>query len=230
MGLRLMPLLLILCCQTGSNYEKLASAKAALPKPPEVVAKPVGSVVIRPFTFAEVANRTETFRKAFVVPGYKGIDYDIYGRPERADERAGMKTIYSLDEAHALVSAEMSQLDLKATPEAAMLPDDALVLSVNVSASETSMRIHTYGCWPFAGTVMYIINRDIYSVVSFSRLEYKLENAGVIVKKGSLDVLTESKFSFWGSYAGFAILESYEDALGEHMKHISSDLAAVIRS
>lgn len=198
-------------------------------KAPEAGTNLLPSLAIRPFTFTPVHNRTETFRKGFIVPGYKGIDYDIFGRADRADERSGMQNIASLPDAHVMLSRELSQLDLQATPAAPELAADALALSINISQVEASMRIHTYGCWPFAGTVMYIINSDIYTVLSRTRLEYRLENARSTVKKGSLDVLTESKFSFWGSYAGFAILESYEDALSQHLKQIAAELAAVLR-
>lgn len=229
MALRFIPILVVLCCKTGSNYEKLAIAHAAVLPQTEIVGILPVTLAIRPLEFAAYTRRVETFRKGFVVPGYLGIDYDIYGRPGREDEQTGMQTINSLTDAHLVLVNELAKLDIKTLPAVDEIPEDAQVLSVKILGSETSLRIHTYGCWPFAGTVMYIINRDIYSVITETRLEYQLRSPRETLKKGNLTILSESRFSFWGSYGGTAILESYDEALDHHLKDMAERLAREIR-
>lgn len=215
----------IFACKTGSNFESLQA------RAPKSVADAgsgavAGTFYIRPFTFAEMPHRSDMHRKAFVVPGYKGIDFDTYGRGALPDEKSGLKTIASLNNVHALVADELTKLDIKTIPGES--EEGGSVLSVKVLSTESSLRMHTYGCWPFVGTLVYLVNGDIYSVVSHTLAEYAV--AGAANKKGFIEVYTTKTFSFWGTWAGMDILESFTEAQEQHAKEIAAALALKLRS
>lgn len=218
-------LAVMLACKTGSNFEFLQS------RVPKTVAEPstgavAGTFYIRPFTFAEMDHRSEMHRKAFVVPGYKGIDFDTYGRTAASDEKSGMKTIASLGNVHALVAEELTKLDIKTI--ANETEEEGSTISIKVLGTESSMRMQTYGCWPFVGTLVYLVNGDIYSVISHTRAEYSVTGT-VAAKFGVLEVYTTKDFSFWGTWAGMGILESFTEAQEQHVKELAAALAVKIR-
>jgi hypothetical protein len=222
--------ILILGCKTGSNYEKLKQPRTAVAETPAPAGLAARTFLVRPFTFAEVGDRTEMFRRAFLVLGYKGIDFDTYGRMDPADQKTGMKTIYSLPEVHKLIAAQLTRLEIPTVVDADVPPDKGGVLDVRVLGSESSLRIHTYGCWPIVGTVVYLFNADIYTVVTKTRFEYRV--SGIPVKEPSaiLEVYSEKDFSFWETYLGFEISESFEEAQTEHVKDIAGRLARLLRA
>lgn len=215
----------MLACKTGSNFESLQG------RAPKTIADSgsgivTGTFYIRPFTFAAMEHRSEMYRKAFIVPGYKGIDFDTYGRTGATDEKSGMKTIASFNNVHALVAEELTKLEIKTI---ANEPEEGGgTISIKVLSTESSMRMHTYGCWPFVGTLVYLVNGDIYSVISHTRAEYSVTSSGA-EKSGLLDVYTTKDFGFWGTWAGMEILESFTEAQEQHAKEIAAALAAKIR-
>ncbi len=215
-------------CRTGSNYEKLKQPKTVAAETPASTGPATRPFLIRPFTFAEIGDRTEMFRKAFVVPGYKGIDFDTYGRMDPADQKTGMKTIYSLPEVHKLFAAELTRLEIPTVVNVEIPPDKGGVLDVRILGSESSLRMHTYGCWPIVGTVVYLFNADIYTVVTKTRLEYKITGMAAKEPSGTLEIYSEKDFSFWGSYMGFDIYESFEEAQAGHIKDIAARLARTL--
>lgn len=218
--------LLALGCKTGSNYEKLkAPVTPAATTPPAAL---TGTYLIRPFTFAEVGDRSEMFRKAFVVPGYKGVDFDTYGRMDPSDQKTGMKSIYSMPDVHKLLAAELEKLDVKTVTDTELASEKGGVLAVRVVGSESSMRMHTYGCWPVVGTVVYLFNADIYTVVTKTKLEYTLSATGGDPRGGTLEIYSEMDFSFWGTYMGFDLYESFETAQIGHVKDIAAKLRPVL--
>lgn len=216
----------MIACKTGSNFETLQS------RLPQTVADPASTAVtgtfyIRPFAFVEMDNRSEMYRKAMVVPGYKGIDFDTYGRTGAPDEKSGMRTIASLTNVHALVAEELTKLEIKtiaSDPE-----DGGGVISVKVLSTESSLRMHTYGCWPFVGTLVYLVNGDIYSVISHTQAEYSVTGTGA-AKSGLLDVHTKKDFSFWGTWAGMEILESFSTTQEQHARELAAALAVKMRT
>lgn len=215
----------LFACKTGSNFEVLQSQ---LPKKnSDSGSGPVaGTFYIRPFIFAEMEHRSVMYRKAFVVPGYKGIDFDTYGRTGAANEKSGMKTIASLNNVHALVAEELTKHEIKTI---ANEPEEGgNTISIKVLSTESSMRIHTYGCWPFLGMLVYLVNGDMYSVVSHTRAEYSVTGVGT-AKSGFIDVYTAKDFGFWGTGAGMEILESFIEAQEQHAKEIAAALAVKIR-
>lgn len=224
-----LPYLLLLAtvfaCKTGSNFESLQghAPKSVADAGSGAVA---GTFYIRPFTFAETQHRSDMYRKAFVVPGYKGIDFDTYGRGSQPDEKSGLKTIASLNNVHALVADELTKLEIKTI--AGEAEEGGSVLNVKVLRTESSLRMHTYGCWPFIGTLVYLVNGDVYSVVSHTRAEFAV--AGAATKNGFFEVYTTKTFSFWGTWAGMEILESFTEAQEQHAKEIAAALALRLRS
>ena len=222
---RLLLLATLFACRTGSNFETLQS------RAPKTVADSgsgavTGPFYIRPFTFAEMNHRSEMYRKAFVVPGFKGIDFDTYGRSAAADEKSGMKTIASLANVHALVAEELTKLDIKTI--ANETEEGGSTISMKVLSTESSMRMHTYGCWPFVGTLVYLVNGDMYSVISHTKAEYSVTGGGA-ARSGLLDVYTAKDFGFWSTWAGMEILESFTEAQELHAKEIAAALAVKIR-
>ena len=211
--LRTALLVALFACKTGSNFEMLQSQ---LPKKnADSGSGPVaGTFYIRPFTFAEMEHRSEMHRKAFVVPGYKGIDFDTYGRTGTSDEKSGMKTIASLGNVHALVAEELTKLDIKTI--ANETEEGGSTISIKVLSTESSMRMHTYGCWPFVGTLVYLVNGDMYSVISHTRAEYGVTGGGA-ARSGLLDVSTAKDFGFWSTWAGMEILESFEMCIRDRL-------------
>lgn len=222
---RLLLLATLFACRTGSNFETLQS------RAPKTVADSgsgavTGPFYIRPFTFAEMNHRSEMYRKAFVVPGFKGIDFDTYGRSAAADEKSGMKTIASLANVHALVADELTKQEIKTI---ANEPEEGgRIISVKVLGTESSLRMHTYGCWPFVGTFVYIVNGDIYTVLSYTRAEYTITDGGA-VRSGMLEVYTRKEFGFWSTWAGMEILDSFTEAQEQHAREIAAALAQKIR-
>jgi hypothetical protein len=216
-------------CKTGSNYEKLKAVKPATAMPAATAGAASATYLIRPFTFVEMGDRTDMFRKAFIFPGYKGIDFDSYGRMDPSDQKSGMKTLYSLPDVHALVADELAKLEVKTSINPDGAPEDAVKLDVRVLGSESSLRMHTYGCWPVVGAVVYIFNADIYTVVTRTRLEYSIGAETKTPRKGTFDVYSEMDFSFWGSYMGFGLYEAFNEARDAHLKQIAADLAVVLR-
>lgn len=223
--LRAALLVAMFACRTGSNFEMLQSQ---LPKKnADSGSAPVaGTFYIRPFTFAEMEHRSVMYRTAFVVPGYKGIDFDTYGRTGASDEKSGMKTIASLNNVHALVAEELTKLDIQTIANEA--EEGGSTISVRVLSTESSMRMHTYGCWPFVGTLVYLVNGDMYSVVSHTRAEYSVTGGGA-AKSGLLDVYTAKDFGFWSTWAGMEILETFTEAQELHARELAAALAVKIR-
>lgn len=215
-------------CKTGSNYERL--------KRPKVSPAPVGSTGapatktfwIRLFTFAEIGDRTEMFRKAFVIPGYKGIDFDTYGRMDPSDQKTGMKTLYSIPDVHQQVAKALGKLDISAVSDENAAPEISHTVDVRVLGSESSMRMHTYGCWPIVGTVVYLFNADIYTVVTRTQIEYTIAGTAGNPQVGKLEIYSEMDFSFWGTYMGFDIYESFEAAQTGHIADIAGQLATLL--
>ena len=224
-----LPYLLLLAtvfaCKTGSNFESLQghAPKSVADAGSGAVA---GTFYIRPFTFAEMQHRSDMYRKAFVVPGYKGIDFDTYGRGSLPDEKSGLKTIASLNNVHALVAGELTKLEIKTI--AGEVEEGGSVLNVKILSTESSLRMHTYGCWPFVGTLVYLVNGDVYSVVSHTRAEFTV--AGAANKNGFIEVYTTKTFSFWGTWAGMEILDSFTETQEQHAKEIAAALALKLRS
>lgn len=215
-------------CKTGSNYEKLKAPNSPVATPAQPLAPLTGTYVIRPFTFTEVGNRSEMFSKAFVVPGYKGVDYDTYGRMDPSDQKTGMKTIYSLPEAHKLLAAELTKLEVQTLTDTDTPPEKGGVLDVRILGSESSLRMHTYGCWPIVGSLVYLANQDIYTVVTKTKLEYKLSSTGGNPRSETIEVYSEMDFSFWGTYMGFDLYESFEAAQAGHVKDLATRLRTVL--
>ncbi len=212
-------------CKTGSNFEALQSAA------PKAVADPgsgpvAGTFYIRPLAFADMPNRSEMHRKAFVVPGYKGIDFDMYGRGGAADEKSGMKTIASLENMHALVAEELTKLEI--TTVASEPEDGGAVINLKVLNTESSLRMQTYGCWPFVGFFAYLVNGDVYSVISQTRAQYAITGNGE-AKTGLLEIYTRKDFGFWVSWAGMEIMESFKETQEQHARDLAAALAQKIR-
>lgn len=205
-----------LSCKTGSNYENLQQLRR---HPEKTVEAPAisGTYYIRPFVFVERTNRSEMFRKAFVVPGYKGIDFDGYGRMAASDENAGMRTFSSQPDVHIAVGEEIGRLGAKVFVATDAPPDGAQVIEVKVLNSESSMRMHTYGCWPFVGFFVYLVNGDVYTTIVHTQAEFRLTGGGK-TKSGRLDVYTAKDFGFWTTYAGMEILESFSETQQAHVK------------
>ena len=212
-------------CKTGSNFESLQgyASTAIADAGSGLVA---GTFYIRPFTFAEMQHRSDMYRKAFVVPGYKGIDFDTYGRGSLLDEKSGLKTIASLGNVHALVADELTKMEIKTI--AGEVEEGGSVINLKVLSTESSLRMHTYGCWPFVGTLVYLVNGDVYSVVSHTRAEYAV--TGAETRNGFIEVYTTKTFSFWGTWAGMEILESFTEAQEQHAKEIAAAFALKLRS
>lgn len=221
-------LLTLNACKTGSNYEKLKRPKVS---PPPLISTGLPATKtfwIRPFTFAETGDRTEMFRKAFVVPGYKGIDFDTYGRMDPADQKTGMKTLYSIPDVHQQVAVALGKLEISAVSDENAAPEISHTVDVRIVDSESSMRMHTYGCWPIVGTIVYLFNADIYTVVTKTRLDYAIAGSAGNPRTGSIEVYSETDFSFWGTYMGFDIYESFELAQTGHITDIAKHLAPLL--
>lgn len=218
---------LSLLCQTGSNYEKLKkkpSAEVAVP-----AAAPPLTYVIRPLTFTAMPDRTEMYRKAFIVPGYKGIDFDGYGRMAASDEKTGMRTLYSTPDMNRVLSEELNKLELKTIAGTEQGTDAAALVDIHVRKSETSLRMHTYGCWLFVGFFVYLVNGDVYTVLAESQLDYTIAIPGKPARQGTLTVYSEKDFGFWTTYAGFEVLESFEEGQKNHFKDIALKLSTVLK-
>ena len=218
---------LILCLtvaayKTGSNFENLQANASS--KGNEVTAI-TGTYWLRPFAFRETHHRSEMFRKAFVLPGYKGIDFDGYGRMAASDEKTGMRTIYSTPEVHLEVAEALRKLGATMYAGEGELPDTATEVKVTVQNSESSLRMHTYGCWPFVGFFVYLVNGDIYTVLIHTKLDYQI-GAG---RRGTLNISTRKEFGFWTSYAGMEILESFTEAQQQHVQELAAALAAELQ-
>jgi len=220
--------LVFLCaCNTGSNFEKLKSSRPA-PVPAAEGYPILGSYSIRPFTFTPAEDRSDMFRKAFVVPGYKGIDFDGYGRLAEGDRKSGMKTLYTLPDPHARVAAHLAKIGVSI----AEVPDGKAPLytvQVHVESSEAGMRMHTYGCWPFVGFFVYLVNGDVYTVIFQTQLEYKVFDGEKLVKSEKRKIHTETTFGFWSSWAGFEIVESYDAGLEAHLGDIATTIETALR-
>lgn len=208
-------------CSTGSNFEKLrenppdTATAATLPLP--------GTYAIAPFTFTPAEDRSDMFRKAFLVPGYKGIDFDGYGRLAESDRTSGMKTLYTLSDAHTRIASELARAGMPADSEA------QFTVQTHIESSEAAMRMHTYGCWPFVGFFVYLVNGNVYTVIFRTRLTFTISGGKSAAKMIRRDILTESTFGFWSTYAGFDLLESFEAGLDTHVKQIAADLEAQLR-
>lgn len=219
---------LLLLCQTGSNYENLKKVKAAAEVAAPAVA-PATTFVIRPLSFTAMPDRTEMYRKAFIVPGYKGIDFDGYGRLAASDEKTGMRTLYSTPDMNRVLSEEFNKLELKTVAGAELATDDMAAVDIHVRKSETSLRMHTYGCWLFVGFFVYLVNGDVYTVVAESQLDYTVAIPGKPARRGSLTVYSEKDFGFWTTYAGFEVLETFEEGQKNHFKDIALKLSGVLK-
>ena len=218
----------LLLCQTGSNYESLKKAKPQT-EAPTAQAAPAVTFVVRPLTFTAMPDRSEMYRKAFLVPGYKGIDFDGYGRMAASDEKTGMRTLYSTPDINRVLSEELNKLELKTVAGTDVGFDGAAAVDIHVRKSESSMRMHTYGCWLFVGFFVYLVNGDVYTVLAETQLDYTVAIPGKPARSGSLTVYSEKDFGFWTTYAGFEVLESFEEGQKNHFKDIALKLSAILR-
>jgi len=127
------------------------------------------------------------------------------------------------------VSEAFAKLEFKTAPFSDTPPEDAVILSIHVNHSESSLRMHTYGCWLFVGFFVYMANGDTYDIITRTELEYKIQKGDKILKAGKQQVLSEVNFGFWSTYGGFDVNESFEEAQRLHLKQFASVFAPMLR-
>lgn len=216
-----------LACKTGSNYEALAAAQGKL-RDTDNTEKISGTYYIRPLTFAEAQRHSTMYRRALVVPVYTGIDFDGFGRLDPADEKAGMRTIFSDSDVHVQIGNALTQWGAKVFLAENANTDDGQVLDLKVLSTESSLRIHTYGCWPFVGFFVYLFNGDLFTVLAHSRLEYRIAAVGARDKTGVIDVRTKKDFSFWSGDTGMEISDAFNEGQKAHYADIAGTLAQIL--
>jgi len=216
-----------LACKTGSNYEALAAAQGK-PKATDNTEKFSGTFYIRPLSFAEPQRSSTMYRRALVVPVYTGIDFDGFGRLDPADEKAGMRTIFSDNDVHVQIGNALAQWGPKVFLAENANTDDGKVIDLKVLSTESSLRIHTYGCWPFVGFFVYLFNGDLFTVLAHSRIEYRITAIGSRDKTGVIDVRTQKNFSFWSGDTGMEINDAFNEGQKAHYTDIAGALSQIL--